>query len=91
MRIRSHSSRYGRTAVAGETRGWAVLREGIRPDTVLMIGQFDHWATPYAKDLHRPSLNTIAPLALSLTDSTGGGADIVRVALRRGDGPRRSQ
>jgi phenylacetyl-CoA:acceptor oxidoreductase len=77
------------SSVAGETRGWAVLREGIRPDTVLMIGQFDHWATPYAKDLHRPSLNTVVPLALSLTDSTGSGADIVRVALRKGDGPRR--
>ena len=27
-----------------------MLREGIRPDTLLMIGQFDHWATPFAKD-----------------------------------------
>ena len=32
------------------TRGRAVVREGIRPDTLLMIGQFDHWATPFAKD-----------------------------------------
>ena len=57
--------------------------EGIRPDTVLMIGQFDHWATPYAKDLHLPSLNTVTALSLSLTDSTGSGADLARVKVTR--------
>ncbi len=70
-------------SVAGITRGRAVLREGIRPDTVLMIGQFDHWKTPYAKDLKVPSLNTLTSLALSLTDSTGSGSDLARVKLYR--------
>ncbi|OGA08493.1 MAG: molybdopterin oxidoreductase [Betaproteobacteria bacterium RIFCSPHIGHO2_12_FULL_69_13] len=70
-------------SVAGVTRGRAVLREGIRPDTVLMIGQFDHWKTPYAKDLKVPSLNTLTSLALSLTDSTGSGSDLARVKLYR--------
>jgi phenylacetyl-CoA:acceptor oxidoreductase len=70
-------------SVTGITRGYAVLREGIRPDTVLMIGQFDHWATPYAKDLHLPSLNTVTALSLSLTDSTGSGADLARVKVTR--------
>ena len=65
------------------TRGPAILTQGIRPDTLLIIGQFDQWATPYAKDLHAPSLNTVAPMSLELTDATGSGADIVRVALRR--------
>ena len=65
------------------TRGRAILREGIRPDCLLMMGQFDHWAMPYAKDLQMPSLNTIAPMSLALTDATGSGADVVRVALRR--------
>ena len=46
-------------SVTGRTEGPAVLREGIRPDTILMIGQFDHWKTPYAKDLNRPSLNSV--------------------------------
>ncbi len=68
-------------SATGLTRGQAVLREGIRPDTVLMIGQFDHWATPYAKDLHRPSLNSVTTLALSLTDATGSSADIMRVRV----------
>jgi phenylacetyl-CoA:acceptor oxidoreductase len=76
-------------SVVGETRGHAVLREGIRPDTVLMIGQFDHWATPFAKEFHRASLNSVTPLALSLTDATGSGSDVVRVKLIKGDGPRR--
>ena len=54
--------------VTQSTRGRAVLVQGIRPDTVVIIGQFDHWKTPYAKDLHFPSLNTVAPLSLDLTD-----------------------
>lgn len=64
------------------TKGRAVVRQGIRPDTLLMIGQFDHWKTPFAKDLHVPSLNTVTPASLKLTDATGSGADIVRVAIR---------
>jgi phenylacetyl-CoA:acceptor oxidoreductase len=64
-------------------RGRAVLRQGIRPDTLLLIGQFDHWVTPLAKDFGVPSLNALATMDLELTDATGSGADIVRVALRR--------
>jgi phenylacetyl-CoA:acceptor oxidoreductase len=73
-------------SVSGVTRGRAVLREGIRPDTVLMIGQFDHWATPYAKDLHLPSLNSVTALALSLTDATGSSADLARVKVYKDNG-----
>jgi phenylacetyl-CoA:acceptor oxidoreductase len=65
------------------TRGRAVLRQGIRPDTLLMIGQFDHWATPFARDLGVPSMNALVPLSLELTDATGSGADLVRVGLAR--------
>ena len=70
-------------SVAGETQGRAVLREGVRPDTVVMIGQFDHWVTPFAKDLGLASLNSVTPMALSLTDSTGSVADLIRVQVRR--------
>jgi phenylacetyl-CoA:acceptor oxidoreductase len=69
------------------TRGRAVLRHGIRPDTLLMIGQFDHWATPFARDLGVPSMNALVPLSLDLTDATGSGADLVRVAVTRLGGP----
>jgi phenylacetyl-CoA:acceptor oxidoreductase len=68
---------------SGVTRSHATLREGIRPDTVLLVGQFDHWATPYAKELSVGSLNSLTPLALSLTDATGSGADLIRVSVRK--------
>ncbi|MBP6503979.1 MAG: molybdopterin-dependent oxidoreductase [Rhodoferax sp.] len=65
-------------------RGRAVVRQGIRPDTLLMIGQFGHWETPLAKDFDVPSLNTLASMSMAQTDATGSGADIVRVALKKG-------
>ena len=65
------------------TSGSVVLREGIRPDTLLIIGQFDHWATPYAKDFHAPSMNALTPMLLELTDATGSAADLVKVAVKR--------
>ena len=77
-------------SVSGQTRGQAVLREGIRPDTVLMIGQFDHWKTPYARDLDLPSLNSLTDLSLSLTDGTGSGADLMRVKISRSARPAKS-
>jgi phenylacetyl-CoA:acceptor oxidoreductase len=65
------------------TRGRVMTCEGIRPDTVLMIGQFDHWATPFAKDLAAPSMNALMPMLLDLTDATGSSADLVRVSVAR--------
>ena len=48
-----------------------------------MIGQFDHWATPFAKDLHAPSMNALTPMLLELTDATGSSADLVKVKVTR--------
>ncbi|MCX7960652.1 MAG: molybdopterin-dependent oxidoreductase [Burkholderiales bacterium] len=64
-------------------RARAVLRQGIRPDTLLLVAQFDHWATPFAKDFGVPSLNRLVPMSMDLTDATGSGADVVRVSLRK--------
>jgi phenylacetyl-CoA:acceptor oxidoreductase len=63
------------------TRGRVALSEGVRPDTLVVPGQFGHWATPYAKDLKFPSLNKLAPMSVDLTDATGSGADLVRVSI----------
>jgi phenylacetyl-CoA:acceptor oxidoreductase len=63
------------------TRGRVTVSQGVRPDTLVVPGQFDHWATPFAKDLGYPSLNTLAPMSLDLTDSTGSGADLLRVSI----------
>ncbi len=68
------------------TRGRAAVVQGCRPDTIVIQGQYAHWKTPYAKDLGFPSLNTVAPLSLELTDATGSGADVVRVRVRRVEG-----
>ncbi len=67
----------------GVTRGRAILREGVRPDVVVVLQQFGHWATPVARDLGMPSLNQVATMDLALTDATGSGADLVPVAVRR--------
>ena len=56
-----------------------------------MIGQFDHWATPFAKDMKRASLNSLVPMSISLTDATGSGSDVVRVSLKKGDGSKREE
>jgi phenylacetyl-CoA:acceptor oxidoreductase len=68
---------------AKSVRAKAVLRQGIRPDTLLLIAQFDHWATPYARDFGVPSMNSLVPMSMNLTDATGSGADVVRVSVRR--------
>jgi phenylacetyl-CoA:acceptor oxidoreductase len=67
----------------GTTRGRAILREGVRPDVAVVLQQFGHWATPFARDLGMPSLNQVASMDLALTDATGSGADLVPVAVRR--------
>jgi phenylacetyl-CoA:acceptor oxidoreductase len=71
------------TSVIGSTQGPAIVVQGIRPDTLVIVGQFGHWATPYAKDLNAPTLNSITPMSIDLTDATGSGADIVRVSIKR--------
>jgi phenylacetyl-CoA:acceptor oxidoreductase len=67
----------------GRTKGHAVLREGVRPDVVVALQQFGHWATPFARDLGMPNLNQVASMDLALTDATGSGADLVPVAVRK--------
>ena len=68
------------------TKGRVALCEGIRPDTLLIIGQFDHWATPFAKDFGAPSMNSLVPMLLDLTDATGSAADLVKVKITRLEG-----
>jgi phenylacetyl-CoA:acceptor oxidoreductase len=71
----------------GATQGRAILREGVRPDVAVVLQQFGHWATPFARDLGMPSLNQVATMSLELTDATGSGADLVPVAVRRYEEP----
>jgi phenylacetyl-CoA:acceptor oxidoreductase len=69
-------------SLTGRTEGRAILREGVRPDVAVILQQFGHWATPFARDLGMPNLNQVASMDLALTDATGSGADLVPVAIR---------
>jgi phenylacetyl-CoA:acceptor oxidoreductase len=69
------------------TNGYVITSQGIRPDTLLLVGQFDHWATPLAKEFEMPSMNKLVPMLLDLTDSTGSGADLTRVMVTKLDAP----
>ena len=65
------------------TRGIVVTRQGIRPDTVLLLGQFDHWKTPLAKEFEVPSMNSLVPMLMDLTDATGSSSDLTRVSIKK--------
>jgi phenylacetyl-CoA:acceptor oxidoreductase len=70
-------------SIDGKVKARAILREGVRPDTVVFTGQFGHWKTPFAKDLGIPNLNTVAIPSSSTLDAGGSSADIVKVKIRR--------
>ncbi|MCF8476316.1 MAG: molybdopterin-dependent oxidoreductase [Pseudolabrys sp.] len=74
-------------SIVDSTRGRAVPVQGCHPDTIVIPGQHEHWKTPFAKDLNFPSLNTVSQMSMELTDATGSGADVVRVSVRKVDGP----
>lgn len=71
------------TSMLRSTSGRVVIRQGIRPDTLLAIGKFNHWITPVAKDIDVPNLNDLTPISLELTDAMGSGSDMVRVAVKK--------
>jgi len=83
LRIREGDEVWIEAPNGARTRGRAMIREGVRPDVVVALQQFGHWATPFARDLEMPNLNQLATMDLALTDATGSGADLVRVKLTR--------
>jgi phenylacetyl-CoA:acceptor oxidoreductase len=66
----------------GQTLARARLREGIRPDVLIITGQFGHWKTPLAKDKNRASLNDLVPMHLDFIDSMGSINDMVKANVR---------
>ncbi|KAB2822841.1 MAG: molybdopterin oxidoreductase, partial [Candidatus Dadabacteria bacterium] len=59
----------------------AILREGIRPDTAVLTGQFGNWAMPFAKDLGIPSINELIEPDQELFDAGGSSCDLVKVRI----------
>jgi phenylacetyl-CoA:acceptor oxidoreductase len=70
-------------SVDAKVRARAILREGVRPDTVVFTGQFGHWKTPFARDLGIPNLNSLARPGMNLLDSGGSASDVVKVKITR--------
>jgi phenylacetyl-CoA:acceptor oxidoreductase len=75
-------------SIVDTTRGRAMPVQGCEPSTIVIPGQHEHWKTPFAKDLNFPSLNTVTQMSMELTDATGSGADLVRVSVRKVNGPK---
>ena len=71
------------TSPASQIKARAVLREGVRPDTVVFTGQFGHWKTPFAKDLGIPNFNALTKPSRTLLDSGGSLADVIKVKIEK--------
>ncbi len=56
----------------GKVKGKVNLSEGIRPDTILMAGQFGQFLTPVARDTGRASVNALTPISYEWTDQVTG-------------------
>lgn len=66
----------------GTAYGRARLRQGIRPDVIVMVGQFGHWKTPFAKDMKVPSLNDLVPMHMDFLDGSGSTVDATKVCIK---------
>ncbi|MDP2730425.1 MAG: molybdopterin dinucleotide binding domain-containing protein, partial [Dehalococcoidales bacterium] len=56
----------------GKVKGVITLSNGIRPDTILMAGQFGQFLTPIARDTGRVSVNVLTPISYEWTDQVTG-------------------
>lgn len=56
----------------GKVKYVAKLTEGIRPDTIVIPGQFGHSVMPVAKDTKRVSQTFLTPISYECTDPVSG-------------------
>lgn len=69
----------------GTAHGQARLRQGIREDVIVMIGQFGHWKMPFAKDLKVPNLNDLVPMHPDFLDGHGSSIDATKAAVKKAE------
>lgn len=67
---------------AGKVRGKVQLTQGIRPDTIVIAGQFGQWATPIAKDTGRVSQSRLTPIRRDWTDYVIGNMQSIGVKAK---------
>lgn len=66
----------------GEKEADVIVREGVRPDVVLFVGQFGHSITPHAKNLRIPNINRFTTVDdFELIDGTGSIAQLGKVTI----------
>ncbi|MFC2019219.1 molybdopterin-dependent oxidoreductase [Chloroflexota bacterium] len=67
----------------GRVKGRAKLREGLRPDTIVLHGQFGHWATPVAREAGKrlPNITALSRMDLNLMAEDGGVRDTVKAKV----------
>ncbi len=56
----------------GKVKHIARLTEGVRPDTIVIPGQFGHWATPVAAETGRVTQTSLTPISYEWTDPLTG-------------------
>lgn len=67
---------------AGKVKGKVQLTQGIRPDTIVIAGQFGQWATPVAKDTGRVSQSRITPIRREWTDHVAGNMQSIGIKAK---------
>lgn len=71
------------TSPVATAKGQARLRLGMRPDVIVMLGQFGQWKTPFVKELELPSVNKLVPMNMDLLDGTGSSIEATRVSVKK--------
>jgi phenylacetyl-CoA:acceptor oxidoreductase len=59
-------------STTGKIKQKVKLCQGIRPDCLLISGQFGQWAMPVAKETGRATISTLLPISLAWTDKMTG-------------------
>jgi phenylacetyl-CoA:acceptor oxidoreductase len=59
-------------STTGKIKQKVKLCQGIRPDCLLISGQFGQWAMPVAKETKRASISTLLPISIAWTDKMTG-------------------
>jgi phenylacetyl-CoA:acceptor oxidoreductase len=59
-------------STTGKIKQKVKLCQGIRPDCLLISGQFGQWAMPIAKETKRASISTLLPISIAWTDKMTG-------------------
>jgi thiosulfate reductase/polysulfide reductase chain A len=57
---------------AGKIKQTVRLSQTIRPDSLLISGQFGQWGMPVAKETHRATISTLVPISIAWTDKLLG-------------------